>query len=108
VSSRGLGDVYKRQAQEAVITVMIEALWDKQRILEVYLNSVEWGEGVFGAQAAAKRYFSTTASGLGPEQAARLAVMLPAPRRYGRAPYSAFMNHRTQLILGRMRYAELP
>lgn len=97
-----------RKAQEAIITVMIEALWDKRRILEVYLNSVEWGEGVFGAQAAAKRYYGTTAAGLGPEQAARLAVMLPAPRRYGRNPYSAFMNRRTQLILGRMRYAELP
>jgi monofunctional glycosyltransferase len=97
-----------RKAQEAVITVMIETLWDKQRILEVYLNSVEWGEGVFGAQAAAKRYFGGTATGLGAEQSARLAVLLPAPRRYGRNPYSDFMNHRTQLILGRMRYAELP
>jgi monofunctional biosynthetic peptidoglycan transglycosylase len=97
-----------RKAQEAVITVMIEMLWSKRRILEVYLNSVEWGEGVFGAQAAAKRYYGTTASGLGPEQAARLAVMLPAPRRYGRNPYSNFMNRRTQLILRRMHYSVVP
>ena len=97
-----------RKAQEAVITVMIEALWDKQRILEVYLNSVEWGDGVFGAQSAAKRYYGGTAASLNAEQAARLAVMLPAPRRYGKAPYSAFMNRRTQLILGRMQYSEVP
>ena len=97
-----------RKAQEAVITVMIETLWDKRRILEVYLNSVEWGEGVFGAEAAARRYFGTTAAALGPEQAARLAVMLPAPRRFEKNPYSAYLNRHTQLILGRMRYSEAP
>jgi monofunctional biosynthetic peptidoglycan transglycosylase len=97
-----------RKAQEAVITVWIELLWDKRRILEVYLNVVEWGEGLFGAEAAAKRYFGTTAAGLGAEQAARLAVMLPAPRRMERNPYSAYINGRTQLILGRMPHAEIP
>jgi monofunctional biosynthetic peptidoglycan transglycosylase len=97
-----------RKAQEAVITVWIELLWDKRRILEVYLNVVEWGEGLFGAEAAARRYFGTTAAGLGAEQAARLAVMLPAPRRYEKNPYSAFMNGRTQVILGRMQYSEIP
>ena len=97
-----------RKAQEAVITVMIEALWDKRRILEVYLNVVEWGEGLFGAEAAAKRYFGTTAAALGPEQAARLAVMLPAPRRFEKNPYSGYMNDHTQLILGRMANADVP
>ena len=97
-----------RKAQEAVITLMLETLWDKRRILEVYLNVVEWGEGIFGAEAAAKRYFGTTAARLGPEQAARLAVMLPAPRRFERNPYSAYLNGRTQLILGRMYYASVP
>ncbi|MBU0753130.1 MAG: monofunctional biosynthetic peptidoglycan transglycosylase [Gammaproteobacteria bacterium] len=97
-----------RKAQEAVITVWIELLWDKRRILEVYLNVVEWGEGLFGAEAAAKRYFGTTAAGLGAEQAARLAVMLPAPRRLEKNPYSDFMNGRTQLILGRMPHSEIP
>ena len=97
-----------RKAQEAVITVMIEALWDKRRILEVYLNSVEWGEGLFGAEAAAHRYFGTTAAALGPEQSARLAVMLPAPRRFEKNPYSGYLNAHTQLILGRMRYSEVP
>ncbi len=97
-----------RKAQEAVITVMLETLWDKRRILEVYLNVVEWGEGLFGAEAAAHRYYNTSAARLGPEQAARLAVMLPAPRRYEKNPYSPFVNARTQLILGRMQYAEVP
>jgi monofunctional biosynthetic peptidoglycan transglycosylase len=97
-----------RKAQEAIITVWLELLWDKRRILEVYLNSVEWGQGVFGAEAAARRYFGTGAANLSAEQAARLAVMLPAPRRYERNPYSTFMNGRTQVIVARMAYAEIP
>jgi monofunctional biosynthetic peptidoglycan transglycosylase len=97
-----------RKAQEAVITVWLELLWDKRRILEVYLNSVEWGEGVFGAEAAAHRYYNIAAANLSAEQAARLAVMLPAPRRYEKNPYSAYVNGRTRLILGRMQYAEVP
>jgi monofunctional biosynthetic peptidoglycan transglycosylase len=99
---------FMRKGEEAIITVWIELLWDKRRILEVYLNVVEWGDGVFGAEAAAKRYFGVSAAQLGAEQAARLAVMLPAPRRYERNPYSAYMNGRTQLILGRMGGAEVP
>jgi monofunctional biosynthetic peptidoglycan transglycosylase len=97
-----------RKAQEAIITVWLETFWDKRRILEVYLNSVEWGEGVFGAEAAARRYYGIPASALGAEQAARLAVMLPAPRKYEKNPYSAFMNERTGIILGRMQYSEVP
>lgn len=97
-----------RKAEEAIITVMIETLWDKQRILEVYLNSVEWGQGIFGAEAAANRYFGIPASRLSAEQAARLAVMLPAPRRYEKNPYSPYLNYRTQLVLGRMQYSEVP
>lgn len=97
-----------RKAQEAVITLMLETMWDKRRILEVYLNVVEWGDGIFGAEAAARRYFGSSASRLGPEQAARLAVMLPAPRRFEKNPYSAYLNGRTQLILGRMNYATVP
>lgn len=97
-----------RKAQEAIITVWLELLWDKRRILEVYLNSVEWGQGVFGAEAAARRYYGGSAGNLSGEQAARLAVMLPAPRRYERNPYSPFMNGRTQVILARMSYAEIP
>jgi monofunctional biosynthetic peptidoglycan transglycosylase len=97
-----------RKGEEAIITLWLELLWDKQRILEVYLNVVEWGEGVFGAEAAARRYFNTGATQLSAEQAARLAVLLPAPRRYEKSPHSAYLNGRTQLILGRMRYADVP
>jgi monofunctional biosynthetic peptidoglycan transglycosylase len=97
-----------RKAQEAVITVWLELLWSKRRILEVYLNSVEWGEGIFGAEAAARRYFGVGADRLSAEQAARLAVLLPAPRRYERNPYSAYVNQRTQLILSRMHASVVP
>lgn len=97
-----------RKGQEAIITLMLEAVWEKDRILEVYLNVVEWGEGIFGAEAAAKRYYNSTAARLTPEQAARLSVMLPAPRKFEKNPYSAYMNGRTQLILGRMPNADVP
>lgn len=97
-----------RKAQEAIITVWLETFWDKRRILEVYLNVVEWGEGVFGAEAAARRYFGIGAGQLSPEQAARLAVMLPAPRKFERNPYSDYMNRRTQQILARMQHSAVP
>jgi len=71
-----------RKGQEAVLTLMIETTWEKRRILEVYLNVAEWGNGVFGAEAAARHYYGRPASSLGPAEAARLAVMLPNPRRY--------------------------
>jgi monofunctional glycosyltransferase len=71
-----------RKAQETVITLMIETTWEKRRILEVYLNVVEWGNGIFGAEAAARHYYQIPAARLGPAQAARLAVMLPNPRHY--------------------------
>lgn len=97
-----------RKLQEAIITVMLETCWDKRRILEVYLNSVEWGEGIFGAEAAARHYYRVTARQLTEAQAARLAVMLPAPRRYGKQAYSAYMNRRTQAIQGRMLHSQVP
>lgn len=97
-----------RKLQEAIITIWLELLWDKRRILEVYLNVVEWGDGVFGAEAAARRYFGIGAGQLSAEQAARLAVMLPAPRKFERNPYSPYMNRRTQQILTRMPHAAVP
>lgn len=75
---------YLRKAQEAVITVMLEATWSKRRILEVYLNVVEWGEGLFGCEAAARRFHGVSCAQLGPSDAARLAVRLPSPQRYER------------------------
>lgn len=96
-----------RKGQEAIITLMLETLWDKRRILEVYLNVVEWGEGIFGAEAAARRYFSMSAAALGPAQAAHLAVMLPNPRKYERRFSSRLQAHANR-IQGRMVYSELP
>ncbi|MCX7898325.1 MAG: monofunctional biosynthetic peptidoglycan transglycosylase [Rhodocyclaceae bacterium] len=97
-----------RKAQEAIITVWLETFWSKRRILEVYLNVAEWGEGIFGAEAAARHYFGASAAQLTPEQAARLAVMLPAPRRLGKNPYSDYMNRRTAQIAARMRFSSAP
>ncbi len=97
-----------RKAQEFAITLMLEGLLSKRRILEIYLNSVEWGEGLFGAQAAARHYYRTDAARLGPEQAARLAVMLPAPKRFEKMPRSAYVSGRAATIVARMEAVELP
>ena len=97
-----------RKAQELVLTFMLEGLLSKQRILEIYLNNVEWGEGVFGAQAAARHYFGVDAARLGPEQAARLAVMLPAPKRFERRPASEYVLSRAATIVARMGAVEVP
>jgi monofunctional biosynthetic peptidoglycan transglycosylase len=97
-----------RKGQELIVTLMLEALLDKPRILAIYLNSVEWGEGLFGAQAAARHYFRTDAARLGAYESARLAVMLPAPKRFERQPASPYVLGRASLILGRMPTAELP
>ena len=97
-----------RKGQEALITVMIEQVMDKQRILEIYLNVIEWGDGVFGAEAAARHYYATGAAGLGPDAAARLAAMVPNPRFYDRNRNTAWLARKTQIILARMPAAELP
>jgi monofunctional biosynthetic peptidoglycan transglycosylase len=97
-----------RKGQEFVLTLMLEAMLSKRRILEIYLNSVEWGEGIFGAQAAARHYFRKDAARLGPEEAARLAVMLPAPKRFEKRPGSAYVSARAATIAARMGAVELP
>ena len=97
-----------RKAQEAVVAVMIETAMSKRRILEIYLNVIEWGEGVFGAEAAARHHYGTTAAGLSPEQAARLASIVPSPRRYGPASDTAYLQRRTQILLTRMNSAQIP
>ena len=99
---------YLRKAQELVITYMIEALWDKRRILEVYLNVVEWGDGVFGAEAAARQYFNVSASQLNAEQSARLAAYLPNPKRYGRIRSGPYLDRRTAAIQRFMADASVP
>ncbi len=97
-----------RKGQEFVLTLLLEQLLTKQRILEIYLNNVEWGHGVFGAEAAAQHYFRKSAARLAPAEAARLAVMLPAPKRFEKLATSAYLAGRTRTIVGRMRSAELP
>ncbi|MGE5489911.1 MAG: monofunctional biosynthetic peptidoglycan transglycosylase [Actinomycetota bacterium] len=97
-----------RKGEEAIITLMIEALWDKQRILEVYLNVIEWGNGVFGAEAAARHYYGIGAAQLGPEQAARLAGMVPAPRYYDTHRNAPGLAKKVPIILARMPAAEVP
>lgn len=97
-----------RKAQEAAITVMIETIMTKRRILEIYLNVIEWGNGVFGAQAAAEYHFGISAAELSPEQAAHLAAMVPSPRRYGRGTETPYIQRRKEIILARMPSAAVP
>ena len=99
---------YLRKGQELIIAYMLEFWMDKERIFEIYLNVVEWGSGVFGAEAAARHYYGIPASALGASQAARLAVMLPNPRFYDKNRASSYLAKRTGLILRRMGSAELP
>lgn len=97
-----------RKGQEFMITLMLEALLSKQRILELYLNHVEWGEGVFGAEAAARHYFRVPAARLATLQAAQLAVMLPAPKRFEKRPGSPYVIGRAQTVSARMGAVDLP
>lgn len=97
-----------RKLQEAVVTLMIETVWSKQRIFEVYLNVIEWGNGVFGAEAAARHYYRIGAGQLAPEQAARLAGMVPSPRYYDRHRNAPGLVRKSALILSRMPAARIP
>jgi len=99
---------YWRKAQETVITVMLEAMLPKRRILELYLNVIEWGSGVFGAEAASRHYFGASATQLSAEQAARLAAMAPNPRFYERNPAAPGLNRKIGIILARMPGADIP
>lgn len=99
---------FVRKGQELVLAHSLELLLSKQRILEIYLNHVEWGQGIFGAEAAARHYFRKSAVQLSPTEAARLAVMLPRPRYYERNPNSRYLQSRTQAIARRMAATPLP
>jgi monofunctional biosynthetic peptidoglycan transglycosylase len=99
---------YFRKVEEAIITLMIETCWSKRRIFEVYLNVIEWGNGVFGAEAAARHYFNTSAASLGVEPAARLAGMVPNPRFYDKNRATSGLAKKTAIIIGRMPSAEIP
>ena len=97
-----------RKGQELVLTFLLEKLLDKERILTLYLNHVEWGEGIFGAEAAAQHYFRKPAARLTPLEAARLAVMLPRPKYFEKLPNSAYLAARSATIAMRLKRAELP
>jgi monofunctional biosynthetic peptidoglycan transglycosylase len=99
---------YWRKAEEALITVMLENTLEKERIFELYLNVIEWGNGVFGAEAAARKYFGVSAAELNAEQAARLAAMAPNPRYYETHPQARGLARKIPIILQRMPQAELP
>lgn len=97
-----------RKVEEAIITVMLEKMLTKRRILEIYLNVIEWGNGIFGAEAAARHYFKTSAAGLSKTQAAKLAAMVPNPRFYDDHPNTRYLNRRTATIQARMRLVAPP
>jgi len=99
---------YWRKFEEAVITVLLESMLEKQRIFELYLNVIEWGNGVFGAEAAAQRYFGIAARELNAEQAARLAAMAPNPRFYERNQGAPGLSRKIRIIIGRMAAAPVP
>jgi monofunctional glycosyltransferase len=99
---------FVRKGQELVLSWELEAILGKRRILEIYLNSVEWGEGVFGADAAARRYFGVGAGGLGVTQSAQLAVMLPAPKRFEKRPGSSYVAARAATVAARMGQVDVP
>lgn len=97
-----------RKLEEAFITIMLEKMMDKRRIFEIYLNVIEWGDGIFGAEAAAQHYYETSAATLQPEQSAKLAAMVPNPRYYDRHRDAKGLQAKTQIILRRMNDADIP
>lgn len=97
-----------RKLEEAAITIMLEAVMDKQRIFEIYLNIIEWGDGVFGAEAAARHYFHTSAGQLTAAQSAELAAMVPNPRYYDKHRNTPGLQRKINFLLGRMGDAEIP
>jgi hypothetical protein len=108
IAGPGRSAISAGKGQELFLTLVIEHTLSKQRILEIYLNSVEWGEGVFGVEAAAQHYFRHPAQQLNPWECARLAVMLPRPKYYEKFPNSPYLAGRAQTILARMPQVELP
>jgi len=97
-----------RKIEEAIFTVMIETVMSKQRIFEIYLNIIEWGNSVYGAEAASRYYFNHSAANLHAWEAARLAAMVPKPRYYDRYRNTPWLDRKTNLILGRMPAAQVP
>lgn len=99
---------FVRKGQEAVATWMMERVWSKQRILEVYLNSVEFGENIYGVEAASQHYFGHSAKNMSREQAAFLAAILPNPKYYQDHRHDRKLQYRKRLILKYMRQSQIP
>jgi len=99
---------YLRKIHEAVITLMLEHVLGKRRILELYLNVIEWGEGIYGAEAAAEHYYGEAAADLDPEEAARLAAMIPQPRDYTNNPRTPYLDQQTDVLLDEMDRVRVP
>jgi monofunctional biosynthetic peptidoglycan transglycosylase len=99
---------YWRKAEEAIITVMIEQTLEKRRILEIYLNVIEWGNGIYGAEAAAQQYYGKSAAELDEEEAARLAAMIPNPRFYHRRGVTPYLEQRAEFLRGQMQHVRAP
>ena len=97
-----------RKAEETLITLMLETILDKQRIFEIYLNTIEWGNGIFGAEAAARHYFDISAAELSLEQAALLAAMVPNPRYFDRHRDSMALQQRVAFILETIQFVDIP
>jgi monofunctional biosynthetic peptidoglycan transglycosylase len=97
-----------RKAIEAYVTLLMETLWPKRRIIEVYLNLVEWGDGIYGCEAAAQRHLRVSCSDLSPENGARLAAILPSPRRWSASQPGPYVSARTSTILSRMPHVQVP
>lgn len=97
-----------RKGQELLLTQLLELFLGKKRILELYLNHVEWGQGVFGAEAAAQHYFRKSAAQLNNAEAARLAVMLPQPKRFERLPQSPYLLQRTRTVMRYIPMVNIP
>ena len=101
------GRSYVRKGLEAYYTVLIELIWGKKRIMEVYLNSIEMGDGVYGAEAAAKHWYRKDASSLTRYEAAGIAAILPSPRRYKASNSSSYINRRKARISREISYVKL-
>ena len=99
---------YLRKAHEAVITMMLEHVLTKRRIFEIYLNVIEWGDGIYGAEAAAQHYYEEPAADLGRREAARLAAMIPSPRFYTRDTDTPYLDERTDVLLDEMDHVRVP
>lgn len=99
---------YVRKAEEAIIVVMMETLWSKQRILEVYLNVAEFGEGIYGIEAASRHYFGHSAANLSRDQAALLISLLPNPKYYGKRPNAKRLKNKQRIIMRRMNGVQIP